>query len=246
MTAIYIAFSASGESRNTFSLMDWDEHPVPLLVSYFYKKEFERVNAESPIKSPLMMLDSGAFSAYQSGSVIDIDSLIEETKNPRWHESVALDVIGDPEGSLRNALYMQKHGSPAYPVFHIGEPWDLLVEYCQRFDKVGLSCRFGEPVSSSMTFYEQCFARTWPHKFHSFGWVSRKALFRFPFHSADCSSWNTRPTRFGLWTSFKHSQLSIRGQKDLRSEVQYYYRLGQELGSQWADELARFNVPKIA
>jgi hypothetical protein len=163
--------------------------PLSVLVSYYYLASADR-SVMNLIRPERLLLDSGAFSAFQKGKAIDIDALIEEVANPRWSEAVGLDVIGDPIGSRANLDYMRaKGGTKAMPVFHIGEPFELLDYYCEHWPKVGLSCRFGESVPQSIAFYATCFARRWPHKFHSFGWVSESVLMKFPFHSADSSTW---------------------------------------------------------
>jgi hypothetical protein len=189
-------------------------------------------------RPPRTMLDSGAFSAWNSGQEIDIDALTEETKNPYWHESVALDVIGDHLLSLRNARYMRLNGSHAMPVFHFGEPWTLLKTYCEEFPKVGLSCLFGEPRRESFRFLDQCFARAWPHRFHSFGWTGEDVLMRFPFESADSCSWNIKPARYGQWASVGGRRLGIRGTRDMRAEIEPYLDLQKKLEFVWKKELA--------
>ena len=237
MTDIYLAFSASGESRATLAKLQ-ERTDINVLVSFVYLDKWDNLEAKPvPAKT---ILDSGAYSAWKSGATIDIDKLIEETKQSRWNESVSLDVIGDVESSLKNALYMKKRGSPAYPVFHYGEPWKILAKYCGAFPKVGLSCRFGETVTDSLCWLDQCFARAWPHKFHSFGWVKRDMLERFPFHSADTASWNNRPCAFGRW-AYCGKLLSVYGQKDLRAEVDFYLKLQRDLQQRWKRELDKLN-----
>ena len=187
MTDVYIAVSA--DRNGILASWDWDSMPLCVLVSYYYLQSAEQ-GVLKFIRPEKLMLDSGAFSAFQKGESIDIDALIAEVREPRWTEAVGLDVIGDSEGSRRNLTYMREHGAlKAMPVFHIGEPLELLDYYCEHWPKVGLSCRFGESMPQSLAFYASCFARQWPHKFHSFGWSGETMLMRFPFHSADSTSW---------------------------------------------------------
>lgn len=188
MTTVYIAASSHFTLRE-LGVWDYEAHPMSVLISYAYLANWRNFRAKFPLMKPTrLMLDSGAFTAFNRGTVVDVDALIEETKSPEWNEAVALDVIGSAEGSRKNADYMRARGSRAFPVFHIGEDWSLLDHYCDHWPKVGLSCRFGEPLETSLRFYEQAFARRWPHAFHSFGWIQQEALLRFPFHSADASS----------------------------------------------------------
>lgn len=227
---LYIAFAIQKWAMH--SMANWTEdHGVPLnvLVSFYYLKQYNTIR--DGVRVGRTMLDSGAFSAHNSGKDIDIHALIAETKNPYWNEAVSLDVIGDGKGSLANARTMAKAGSPAFPVFHIGEPWDLLDAYVAEFPKVGLSCRFGEPVTKSMRWLEECFFRHWPHRYHSFGWTRPDMLMSFPFESADCSSWEYGPTGFGNWKSY--GRASIKGQVCLRTEIKHYIDLQERVQARW-------------
>lgn len=193
MTQLYVAGAehlAQGIVKGWWS---WDFKAQPLngLVSFFYVKAWRDALAAGLDSSGFerLMLDSGAYSAWSSGKSIDIVALCEESKRSEWGETVGLDVIGDSRGSVANLDRMRALGSPAYPVFHIGDPWSDLEHYCAHWPKVGLSCRFGEPLKDSMRFLDQSFARAWPHAFHSFGWVQHDVLARFPFESADSATW---------------------------------------------------------
>lgn len=238
MTWLYFAFGANPTAVRTLEMCDWQERCPKVLASYWYIKEYRK--QQHKFKPTHTVLDSGAYSAWHSGKEINIDELIEETKNPYWKESVCLDVIGNAEASLKNALYMLERGSPAYPVFHIGDSWEILQEYCKKFDKVGLSCRFGEPESTSMKWLDNCFARAWPHKFHSFGWIKEGMLEKYPFHSADASSWILSPAAFGTWREF--GKLKVRGMKDVLAQVDSTLRMERRLQSRWRKELARFDI----
>lgn len=239
MTAIYFAFGAAGSSVNTLAKCDWVERCPKLLVSYYYLKDY--VKHKDKFRPTHTMLDSGAYTAWNSGKTIDLEALTEETKNPYWKESVCLDVIGNAEESLKNALEMKRLGSPADPVFHIGDPWEILQEYCKNFPKVGLSCRFGESIKTSDLWIGQCFARAWPHKFHSFGWIQEASLSKVPFHSADSSSWASGPGAYGMWRDFGH--MRIRGEVDLTSQIDSALRMERRLQTLWKKELAQFEVP---
>lgn len=254
MTTIY--FAGPGTSQlEAVRRWNWEERPLSVLVSFAYLQGWKAI-APYFRKPKSMMLDSGAFTAYTSGKVIDHDALLAEMMKPEWDEAVGLDVIGDHRGSKANAEYAHSKGvTKGMPVFHIGDPWDLLAWYCARFPKVGLSCRFGEDVKTSLRFYEQCFARAWPHKFHSFGWVEDQALVRFPFHSADAATWSVAPTAYRNWVFKKRGKpvqkhLSVEGRDMLTFGVQNHmetmWRRENQLIARWESTLARFNTPPAA
>ncbi len=206
-----------------------------ILVSYVYIEQFIKKQQQYAYRD--WMLDSGAFSAWNSGTEINLSEYIQfcktiKAKDSSLSEIIALDVIGSATGSLANAKKMKQAGVDAMPVFHIGDDWGILKEYAAGWDKVGLSCRFGESIKDSMKFYDQCFAKAWPKKFHSFGWVAEDMLLRFPFHSCDASSWEMGPCAFGNWKTF--GKMSVRGSKqDLRCEVLWYLELEARCRAKW-------------
>ena len=238
MSRLYIAWSSSETCDVTFRDWDWERRPVRFLVSFVYLPQYREW---CKLRNPTVrttMLDSGAYSAWKSGYDIDIDDLVKESKEGGWDETVALDVIGDSEGSKKNAQHMASRGSNAFPVFHFGEPWSLLNEYCDQYEKVGISCRFGEPTTASTAWVENCFAKNWPHKFHSFGWVGNNILRKVPFHSADTASWQV-PVIWGRWTSFKGMRHGGRGgNHSVQSEIEMYLKLERELESRWKTTLS--------
>lgn len=241
MTHLYMAYG--GWDRWAATGWDWEENPINFLVALPYLKTYEAHAEKHGYQPRRLMLDSGAFSAWRSGKAIDIDELITATKESRWNESVGLDVIGSWEGSRDNLDYMREQGSAAMPVFHIGDPWDRLTYYCENWAKVGLSCRFGEPENASRTFYDQCFARAWPHPFHSFGWMSN-VLYDYPFHSADASTWMQAPLAWGNSRTFG----AVRGLstkhalKMVRKDLIHYGVMEQRLKHRWKKELDTWNT----
>lgn len=241
MTDVSLAFSAAGSGLKTFKAIEWDTYELGVLVSFFYIQGFRKLRDTTDMHPRLWTLDSGAFSAWSSGKVIDMDALMEECRNPMWHECVSLDVVHDPQKSLENALKMQAAGCKSYPVFHVGEPMEYLDEYVRCFPKVGLSCRFGEPVNESFRFLERCFSRHWPKKYHSFGWVMRRMLMTFPFHSADTATWNNGPARWGRWVAWGSANAKIPGKvcgnRDLRAQLPFYTGLQRELKWRWRKEM---------
>lgn len=240
MTRVFITFGSSGDTKKTYAVLDYQETPISVLVSFVFDRLWKQTRATRP--RPLYtMLDSGAYSAWNSGKEIDLDALIEESKSDEWDEAICLDVINEPEASLHNALYMKANGSPAYPVFHIHDPWEHLDEYVRQFPKVGLSCRFGEPPRDSYKWLNKCFTRIYPFACHSFGWTDRKMLATFPFHSCDTASWVRMPRQWGAWKSYGRARISVRRRElDLRPEIEFYLELERYLKARWAKEMRRF------
>ena len=251
MTAIYLATGSNPAEVATLRAWDNETKPLHILVSYVYLERWRKFQAKYPIKTKTTKLDSGAYSAWNAGKTIDIFDLIRESKTGGWTESVALDVIGDAEGSVRNSMIMKAMGSNAYPVFHYGDPWEHLLFYKENFAKVGLSCRFGEAEKDSLKWLDKCYAKAWPYKFHSFGWTKEEVLYRYPFHSADSSSWATTPSMYGRWKYMGSRRkvigtsqgiIPLRGTKvqDYRAEVAFFYNMEIMLRERWQKELEQF------
>lgn len=248
MTTVYLACPAELTFvEKAFGVWDWGQKPLALLFSFAYTKPIERWwERFGSGKARSLMLDSGAFSAWNRGITIDWEDYMKEIKRrDRWNECVALDVVGDGQRSLANAIRIRDQGGEVIPVFHIDEPWEILDAYCKLWPKVGLSCRFGETKTKSLWFYRTAFRRCWPHRFHSFGWTERSVLMEFPFESADSSSYLTYGARFAFWRSFgsAHDKRSIRGEAiadRIPYEMEFAWRFEAFLRERWRKELARW------
>ncbi len=243
VTHIYLAISGGWVNvQKALDAWAWDQYRLNLLIAYPYLRKFAQdVQRWSPAR---MLLDSGAFSAWQSGISIDLDALTRESKKPRWTESVSLDVIGSWRGSMQNVVAMRAAGSPAMPVFHVGDPWSLLDFYCGAWPKVGLGGMVGRDRMEIMRWLEQVFARRWPHRFHGFGKTDEPITMAFPFHSADSTSW-TVPVSFATSVRIRGAKIGkVCGAPDrllqptLRYSIESFLELENKLRARWERELA--------
>lgn len=210
-----------------------------LLVSYFYYEQFKQNRPKYHFRDWVM--DSGAFSAHNSGAVIDLKAYIDCCKelmatDPQLTEVFALDVIGDWKGTLKNTEKMWKAGVPAIPCFHYGEPWDVLLGYAKDYPKIALGGCVGRRDKDK--FAQQCFARVWPKKIHGFGFGAERSLMLLPWHSVDATNWEIGPCKFGRWASFGNASISVRGsQQNLRAEVEWYLDLERRTRVKWKKEM---------
>lgn len=217
-----------------------------LLVSYFYLDNFLKYQPEYSYRD--WALDSGAFSAHNSGKVIDLRAYIEKcqelkSKDKSLTDIFALDVIGDHNASLKNCETMWKAGIRAIPTYHIGEPTEALIYLAKTYPKIaigGVALKKGEIKTD---FARECFARVWPKQIHGFGYGSEKHIMAFPFHSCDATNWELGPCGFGRWAAF--GKMSVRGSKqNLRAEVEYYLKLESKAQSRWRREMQKIQAPK--
>lgn len=223
------------------------ENSPALLVSFFYIEPF-LVN-KSRYSYRDWALDSGAFSAHNSGAEINLQEYIDCCKrlmeeDPTLVEIFALDVIGDSKASLRNTEEMWRQGIPAIPTFHHGEPWSYLKGIAKDYPKIALGGCVGKRNKDK--FAGQCFARVWPKKIHGFGFGSEKSIMSLPFHSVDATNWELGPCKFGRWASFGAigtANISVRGSRqNLRAEVEFYLELERKARELWKKEMAKLEA----
>lgn len=213
-----------------------------LLVSYYYLEQFLKNRHRYHYRDWVM--DSGAFSAHNSGATVDLQEYTDCCKrltaeDPKLTEVYALDVIGDWRGSLKNTEKMWAQGVQAVPCFHADEPWDVLVGMARDYPKIALGGVALAKSGKKMAWAAQCFARVWPKKIHGFAFGSEKAIMTLPFHSVDATNWEIGPCKFGRWAAFGNAQISVRGsQQNLRAEVEWYLELEQKARTRWRKEMA--------
>jgi hypothetical protein len=140
-----------------------------------------------------MALDPGAYSNLTAakgdkGPVVTIDGYIEHAKaHGRFYDWCASfdDITGGAEGNVRNWERCRAAGiHNLMPVFHQGEPWELLEEYC-RGPFVGLGLQ--RPIQAEVAWLDSCFSRipssVWVHGF------AMTSYLRWPFRSVDSKTW---------------------------------------------------------
>jgi len=199
---LYMAGLTPSES----SLFDWDHvrNPMHVLISFAYHNHFDELFSRFSLKdAPGIMLDSGAYTVWNVEGTVSLDAYIayvlEGPFAKYFTEVVALDVIGDAKASYENAMEMERQGVNVVPVFHYGEPLKYLRKYCQQWEKVGLGS-MNAPTRAARTHWrDSVFNYAYPHKFHSFGYASEPLLQKYPFQSADSTSWITGGPRWGRW-----------------------------------------------
>jgi len=216
--------------------------PLPsLLVSYVYNQQFVEKRSEYQISEWVM--DSGAFTAYNSGIEICVDKYIEEChrlkkEDPTLVEIFALDVIGDWKASMKNTEKMWEAGVEAVPCYHEGEPEQVLLDLAKRFPKIALGGVANTRGPKKDQWAAQCFARVWPKRIHGFGFGSKRSILGLPWHTTDATNWELGPCKFGSWASYGRANLGIRGSNHpLQVEIDYYMNIQRDAQSRWRREM---------
>lgn len=173
--------------------------PTPrALVSYAYLQGYKKL-WDAGFRS--VFVDSGAWSAFNSGTIIDIDAFIE------WGKSVedevdaiaSLDDIKDAQKSFENYHYITKKGLDVWPVYHFGEPEKYLRAYLSETDHICIGGLVGTGISlgSIRTGLNWLFYTYGTGiKVHTFGLNCFDILFQFPIYSTDALTWRSG-SRFG-------------------------------------------------
>lgn len=144
-----------------------------------------------------LFLDSGAFSAKSQGVEISLKEYISFIKeNASVIDVYAnLDVIGNPDASLKNLHLMEKAGLQPLPVYHFGEDPDIYLK--PLIDKYDYVCIGGMVKAGNIiSFLDRCFHDyICDHtglpkvKVHGFGLTSLSLMLRYPWFSVDSTSW---------------------------------------------------------
>lgn len=187
-----------------------------------------------------LMIDSGAFSLWQSGAEIDID----EYKNfcislPEKVVCINLDVIPKTgstqkekekcvQQSKENYFYLTKFIKKVLPVHHYGESFDVLKYY---MDLTGFLCVSPANDTSEKvkrTYLNKVFSLTKDkYKLHGLGYSSEEGLKMFPFYSVDSISYaRVRCQGKGYLSSKKLAVL-------VHQRVQRFLRLEKQVTEIW-------------
>jgi len=214
-----------------------------LLCSYWYLDKLF-ANRDNLFFEDWVM-DSGAFSAKNSGKDIDLQEYTEcchrlLKSDSKLNEVFALDVIGDSKASLKNCEYMWRHGVPAIPTFHYGSDYSELIQIAKQYPKIALGGAVGMVSPKRLKWARYCFSIVWksvgPTKIHGFGFGAEMLAMGCPFHSTDATTWEFGPLRFGRWPTF--GVLPTRGGKqNLRAEVLTNLKLQRKVRNRWSAEM---------
>ena len=227
--------------------MGASEMDASLLTSFVFLRSFQNKRADVPMRS--WALDSGAFTAHNSGKAIDLREYIRTAKELQSQDTLlwdvfALDVIGDAKASLNNANKMRQAGVEAIPTFHFGSDLNDLKHIAKDFPKIalgGLAAKragnHGQQVSKSekYVFLQRCFEVIWPTRIHLFGCTDEKLLLTFPAESADSTSWHLQPSRYGLWKNMGRLR-GVRGkalQSGIRGQIRYCLDVEKQVQGKW-------------
>lgn len=171
--------------------------PLNLLVAFpFFKQkiiDFLREQDQHSPSSYRLIVDSGAFSAFNSGVPIELDDyckfldVLKESFLP--FQAVQLDVIGDPKATWKNYQTMKRRGYDVLPVFTRGDTEDSLERMYEAHDYVLVGGMVGR--RDNLGFLKWLMERVRGRRVHWLGVIHPDAIKAFKPTSVDSSSWMT-------------------------------------------------------
>lgn len=168
-----------------------------VLESYFYwnrKDQMDRVRRTGR----RLFLDSGAYSAWNSGKSIDLHKFcrfIHDNADAIEFVSV-LDVIGDAGATYANQVAMERAGVRALPCFHKGEPGNACDYYASKYEHITIGGMVGTNRSVLIRWLDEIWDRYLTDgagnpklRVHGFGLTDAEVMYRYPWYSVDSATW---------------------------------------------------------
>lgn len=137
------------------------------------------------------LLDSGAFTAWKAGKPIQLDDycrFLDALPVKPWRY-FSLDVVGDPEATLRNYETMLRRGYTPVPIFTRGEDPSVLEDFYKTSDVVGIGGLVG--TRGNRGFVRGIMKRIGARKVHWLGFTNLDFLRVFRPYMCDSSSWES-------------------------------------------------------
>ena len=194
---------------------------IKILQSFYYCNEFtEKIILPSVSK---FMLDSGAFTFFQTGKNIDWNEYVERyadfINRNRIDLFFELDIdslIGyDNVKKLRGRLESLT-GKPCIPVWHKSRGKEDFIQMCKDYDYVSIGGIVSKEIPSKEWSYFPWFinkAHEHGAKIHGLGFTSLGGLSKYHFDSVDSTSW-TSGNRFGTMYRFNGKTMELHKRPD--------------------------------
>lgn len=158
-------------------------------------RSYARTAPKRPSYCSGVFLDSGAFSAFQSGLTLNVNEYIEHIKyhGDNYEAYAGLDVIGDPKATLANQLIMDNAGLHAIPTFHLGETFSVLEYYALKYPYIALGGMVRLTATAKLArWVDECWDTIYSLgancKVHAFGLTDVVLCQRYPWYSVDSTS----------------------------------------------------------
>lgn len=176
------------------SLPEPPETPGPkasVLVAFPYWTPEVEARAIAAGDRVRWLIDSGAFTAWKAGKPIALDDycrFLERIAVKPWRY-FTLDVIGDPEASLRNYDTMLCRGFKPIPVFTRGEDPSVLEDYYKTSDVVGIGGLVG--TQDNRGYVNGIMRRVGKRRVHWLGFAKIDYIKAYRPYMCDANTWES-------------------------------------------------------
>ncbi len=169
---------------------------LALLAAYPYMNEkliqkLQKFDEESNGQLNFL-LDSGAFTAHNTGKIIKLDDYCKfiDSLRLRNFKYIVLDVIGDPERSQRNYETMLERGYNPIPVITPGDSVDAVHRYYETSEIICLGGVVGKGIGVEREIrIKEVMTAANGRKVHLLGYTRFEWLKHFRPYSCDSSTW---------------------------------------------------------
>lgn len=165
-----------------------------MLISYWYCKKRNFADLVEILGyKPEILLDSGAYTAFNKGKIIRLEDYMDFIERNREYIThyISLDVIQDISGTLANYRRLKDNGYNPIPVFHYRSDERILEYYIENGESyIALGATVPIKNKSIVAEWTQDLCMRYPEiKFHVLGSSSKKILEKCSIYSADSSTW---------------------------------------------------------
>lgn len=205
-----------------------------------------------------IIIDSGAFSVWNSGKSIDKAALLDYYQKLQAFRNdiyfVNLDVIPGERGrkptpeeataaceaGWQNYLEFKKAGINVLPVFHEDDNWDYLEKMKNETDYICISPANDSTRQQRMIWLDRVYANLKAdYKTHGLAATAEKLLERYPFYSVDSVNWKV-PAMWGQSKVEKDRRvtgvLARAGSTKIiaiEKEIDFYIQLQENITELW-------------
>lgn len=229
-----------------------------VLFTYAEKRDAkEAIACLRPYENFDIIIDSGAFSAWNSGKTIDRSELLNYYKALKLYRPdlnfINLDVIPGKRGfkpsikeaqeaceqGWQNYMWFKANGIDVLPVFHEDDPWKYLQMMKDSTDFIAISPANDSSTSRRILWLDAVYADLKAnYKTHGLAATAEPLLKRYPFFSVDSINWKAG-LLYGrshlhddrITSALGHS--SKMKQYVLEKEIEYFKRLQEEITYLW-------------
>lgn len=204
-----------------------------------------------------IIIDSGAFSVWNSGKVMDRNILLNYYKKLKEYRSdllfINLDVIPGErnrkptpeeayiacEKGLENYYFFKKNGINTLPVFHEGDDFKFLQIFKNETDYIAISPANDSSRVKRQVWLDRVYADLKAnYKTHGLAATAVPLLERYPFYSVDSINWKTSVI-YGNGKHYSHEVTSKLARDNnhklslLKKDIEYYVGVEKYITNLW-------------